>query len=94
MLELYVIDCIFWTAKKILYKESYNWLWGNDPCSIPLGPAFVEGSIPPTAYNVVKDQEFRGEVKVGLTFTPERGSEREFEGEEGSYGGWKESAMD
>ncbi|KAH7862381.1 hypothetical protein Vadar_004147 [Vaccinium darrowii] len=61
---------------------------------IPLGPAFVEGSIPPTAYNVVKDQEFRGEVKVGLTFTPERGSEREFEGEEGSYGGWKESAMD
>lgn len=31
----------------------------------------MEGSIPPTAYNVVKDQEFRGEVKVGLTFTPE-----------------------
>ncbi|KAE9460082.1 hypothetical protein C3L33_08014, partial [Rhododendron williamsianum] len=62
--------------------------------TIPLEPLFDEGSIPPTVYNVVKDEEFRGEIKVGLTFTPERGSEREFEAEEGNYGGWKESAMD
>lgn len=39
-------------------------------CSIPLEPLFLEGSIPPTAYNVVKDQEFRGEIRIGLTFTP------------------------
>ena len=42
-----------------------------DPCSVPLEPLFMEGSLPPTAYNVVKDQEFRGEIRVGLTFTPE-----------------------
>jgi len=40
-------------------------------CSIPLEAVFTEGSIPPTVYNVVKDEEYRGEIKVGLTFTPE-----------------------
>lgn len=43
----------------------------DGPCSIPLEPLFDEGSIPPTVYNVVKGEEFRGEIKVGLTFTPE-----------------------
>jgi hypothetical protein len=32
---------------------------------------YTEGSIPPTVYNVVKEEEYRGEIKVGLTFTPE-----------------------
>jgi hypothetical protein len=41
------------------------------PCSIPLEPLFMEGSLPPTAYNVVKNEEFRGEIRVALTFTPE-----------------------
>jgi hypothetical protein len=31
----------------------------------------MEGSLPPTVYNVVKDEEFRGEIRVALTFTPE-----------------------
>ncbi|GFS34878.1 calcium-dependent lipid-binding (CaLB domain) family protein [Actinidia rufa] len=62
--------------------------------TIPLEPLFIEGSIPPTSYNVVKDQEFRGEVKVGLTFTHQRGFDRGYDGEEESFGGWKESAMD
>eukprot|EP00257_Ricinus_communis_P028476 XP_025015890.1 elicitor-responsive protein 3 [Ricinus communis] len=35
---------------------------------IPLEPVFTEGSL---AYNVVKDQEFCGEIKIGLAFTPE-----------------------
>ncbi|GAV92967.1 hypothetical protein CFOL_v3_36345, partial [Cephalotus follicularis] len=39
--------------------------------TISLEPVFVEGNLPPTAYNVVKDEEYRGEIKVGLTFTPE-----------------------
>lgn len=43
----------------------------SDPCSIPLEPVFMEGNLPPTVYNVVKDGEFRGEIRVGLTFTPE-----------------------
>lgn len=39
--------------------------------SISLEPLFMEGSLPPTAYNVVKNQEYCGEIRVGLTFTPE-----------------------
>lgn len=31
----------------------------------------MEGRIPSTVYNVVKDGEYKGEIKVGLTFTPE-----------------------
>ncbi|KAG8374891.1 hypothetical protein BUALT_Bualt10G0042800 [Buddleja alternifolia] len=38
---------------------------------IPLEPLFAEGSIPPTVYNVVKDDEYCGEIKLGLNFTPE-----------------------
>ncbi|KAL0448067.1 UNVERIFIED_CONTAM: phloem protein 2, partial [Sesamum latifolium] len=38
---------------------------------IPLEPLFAEGSIPPMSYNVVKDEEFRGEIRVRLNFTPE-----------------------
>lgn len=29
----------------------------------------MEGSLPPTVYNVVKDHEYHEEIKVGLTFT-------------------------
>ncbi|WOL18946.1 elicitor-responsive protein 3 [Canna indica] len=56
---------------------------------IPLEPVFAEGSLPPAVYSVVKEQEYCGEIKVGLTFTPtqllgkelasNKGSERECE---------------
>ncbi|XP_066350416.1 elicitor-responsive protein 3-like [Miscanthus floridulus] len=39
--------------------------------TIPLEAVYTEGSIPPAVYSVVKDEEYRGEIKVGLTFTPE-----------------------
>ncbi|KAJ4812022.1 Calcium-dependent lipid-binding (CaLB domain) family protein [Rhynchospora pubera] len=39
--------------------------------SIPLEAVYVEGNIPTTVYNVVKDGEYRGEIKIGLTFNPE-----------------------
>ncbi|KQJ83739.1 hypothetical protein BRADI_5g16570v3 [Brachypodium distachyon] len=39
--------------------------------TIPLEAVYTEGSISPTVYNVVKDEEYRGEIKIGLTFTPE-----------------------
>ncbi|KAK1267238.1 Elicitor-responsive protein 3 [Acorus gramineus] len=58
---------------------------------IDLEPLFVEGSLPPTVYNVVKDQEYCGEIKVGLTFTPEECVERGYQREE-NYGGWRESS--
>uniref|UniRef100_A0A453P5X2 C2 domain-containing protein n=1 Tax=Aegilops tauschii subsp. strangulata TaxID=200361 RepID=A0A453P5X2_AEGTS len=39
--------------------------------TIPLEAVYTEGSIPPTVYNVVKGEHYCGEIKVGLTFTPE-----------------------
>ncbi|KAI3453682.1 hypothetical protein Pfo_010345 [Paulownia fortunei] len=59
---------------------------------IPLEPLFVEGSIPPMSYNVVKDEEYRGEIKVGLNFTPERDCEERFAEQEETFGSWKESS--
>ncbi|KAL3619312.1 c-5 sterol desaturase [Castilleja foliolosa] len=59
---------------------------------IPLESLFVEGSIPPMSYNVVKDEEYRGEIKVGLSFTPDEGGTEEFAGQEETYGGWKETS--
>ncbi|MBA0714340.1 hypothetical protein Golax_013320 [Gossypium laxum] len=59
--------------------------------SIPLEPVFIERNIPLTAYTVVKDGEYRGEIKLGLTFTPEERESRNFEVEE-SFGGWKQSS--
>ncbi|XWS61809.1 hypothetical protein CRYUN_Cryun07bG0157200 [Craigia yunnanensis] len=58
--------------------------------TIPLEPVFMEGKLPPTAYNVVKDGEYHGEIRIGLTFTPEEGT-RDFQVEE-SFGGWKQSS--
>ncbi|EES11168.1 hypothetical protein BDA96_06G173300 [Sorghum bicolor] len=46
--------------------------------TIPLEAVYTEGSIPPTVYNVVKDEEYRGEIKVGLTFTPEDSRDQGF----------------
>ncbi|KAJ4842960.1 hypothetical protein Tsubulata_020019 [Turnera subulata] len=59
--------------------------------SISLEPVFVEGNLQPTSYNVVKDSEYRGEIRVGLTFTPQEDGSRRLDTED-SYGGWKESA--
>ncbi|RLM80052.1 elicitor-responsive protein 3-like isoform X2 [Panicum miliaceum] len=39
--------------------------------TIPLEAVYSERSIPPTIYNVVKGEKYCGEIKVGLTFTPE-----------------------
>ncbi|XVE64879.1 hypothetical protein DITRI_Ditri07aG0137000 [Diplodiscus trichospermus] len=60
--------------------------------TIPLEPVFMEGKMPPTAYNVVKDEEYRGEIRLGLTFSPEEPADESFQ--EQSLGGWTESARD
>ncbi|CAI9093984.1 OLC1v1029612C1 [Oldenlandia corymbosa var. corymbosa] len=59
---------------------------------IAIEPVFEEGSIPVTTYSVVKDEEFKGEIRVGLTFTPQDIDENS--AQEESYGGWKESALE
>ncbi|XVF51530.1 hypothetical protein PTKIN_Ptkin04bG0192100 [Pterospermum kingtungense] len=58
--------------------------------SIPLEPVFLEGNLPSTAYNVVKDEEYRGEIKIGLKFIAEEFRSRDFQVEE--FGGWKQSS--
>ncbi|KAF7017348.1 hypothetical protein CFC21_030805 [Triticum aestivum] len=58
--------------------------------TIPLDGVYTEGSIPPTVYNVVKDEEYRGEIKIGLTFTPEEA--RDQDQPEENYGGWNQSS--
>ncbi|XP_015570749.2 elicitor-responsive protein 3 [Ricinus communis] len=59
--------------------------------TIPLEPLFLEGSVPSTAYNVVKDEEYKGEIRVALTCKPEDRRSRGFQAEEESCGGWKQS---
>ncbi|KAH0857197.1 hypothetical protein HID58_085458 [Brassica napus] len=62
---------------------------GKRQCSISLEAVFLEGDIPPSAYNVVKDEEFKGEIWIALSFKPSENRSRGFEEE--SYGGWKNS---
>ncbi|XP_057525412.1 elicitor-responsive protein 3-like [Amaranthus tricolor] len=60
---------------------------------IPLEAALHEGRIPTTSYNVVKDQVFCGQIRVGLSFTREaHRRDRGMQAEEESYGGWKHSS--
>ncbi|GAB2271666.1 c-5 sterol desaturase [Dionaea muscipula] len=61
--------------------------------NIPLEGVFSVLEVPPTSYNVVKDGEFKGEIRVGLTFTPQYETSRGYPVEEESFGGWKESMM-
>ncbi|KAL2902437.1 Elicitor-responsive protein 3 [Bienertia sinuspersici] len=60
---------------------------------IPLESVMEEGKVPAAPYNVVKDQEFRGQIKVSLSFTHK--THRHGHGmavQEESYGGWKQSS--
>ncbi|GAA0174264.1 calcium-binding protein [Lithospermum erythrorhizon] len=60
--------------------------------TIPLDPVFDSGSIEATSYNVVKEGEYYGEIKVGLLFTPE--SSRGSDGSDENFGGWRQSSRD
>ncbi|CAN6711164.1 unnamed protein product [Malus baccata var. baccata] len=67
---------------KIMDKDTFSSDDFIGEATVALEPLFAEGSLPPTPYNVVnQDKEYSGEIKVGLTFTPEDSS-----------GGWKESS--
>ncbi|KAI4355010.1 hypothetical protein L6164_003829 [Bauhinia variegata] len=72
---------------RIMDKDNFSSDDFLGEATVSLEAVFAEGSIPETAYSVVKDQEYCGEIKVALTFNPE--AERSI-GEE-NYGGWKES---
>ncbi|XP_021748895.1 elicitor-responsive protein 3-like isoform X2 [Chenopodium quinoa] len=75
---------------KLMDKDTFTADDFVGEANIPLSVVFEEGSLPPTSYNVVKDGEFKGEIKVGLTFTPEAYHSRDLPEEE--FGGWKQSS--
>ncbi|CAJ1937483.1 unnamed protein product [Sphenostylis stenocarpa] len=57
--------------------------------TIPLDAVFCEGNISPTSFNVVKDNRYCGEIRIGLNFKHQDRRERSVEED---FGGWKESA--
>ncbi|KAG6511842.1 hypothetical protein ZIOFF_029920 [Zingiber officinale] len=65
-----VSDSVTNLTIKLFDKDTFSSDDFVGEAKIPLDPVFVEGSIPSTIYNVVKDQEYCGQIKVGLTFTP------------------------
>lgn len=69
-------------------KDNFNNDDNLGEAIIPLEAVFEEGSLAENAYKLVKEQEYCGEIKVALTFTPERNDEEE------TCGGWKESTRD
>ncbi|KAG6400459.1 hypothetical protein SASPL_137291 [Salvia splendens] len=77
---------------KLMDKDTFTADDFIGEATIPLQPLFVENSLPPMAYHVVKDEEYHGEVRVALTFTPQRS--RGDEVEEESLGGWKQSCVE
>ncbi|KAE9605435.1 hypothetical protein Lal_00024896 [Lupinus albus] len=80
---------------KIMDKDNFTQDDFLGEAIISIDAVVEEGSIPETAYNVVKDEEYRGEIKVALAFTaePERYDDQGYNAEE-SYGGWTESNRD
>ncbi|KAI3693939.1 hypothetical protein L1987_76895 [Smallanthus sonchifolius] len=74
---------------KILDKDS---LTADDfvgHASIPLDALFRDGDIPAKSYNVMKDDAYCGEIRIGLNFTAQRS--RGFDPTDGNIGGWKQS---
>ncbi|OIW04809.1 hypothetical protein TanjilG_23707 [Lupinus angustifolius] len=80
---------------KIMEKDNFNQDDFLGEAIIPIDAVVAEGSIPETAYNVVKNEEYCGEIKLALTFNaePERNDDQGYNAEE-SYGGWTESNRD
>ncbi|KAM5555159.1 16 kDa phloem protein 2 [Rosa sericea] len=68
-----VTDDVTELRLKIMDKDTFTADDFVGEATIPLEPQlFTEGSIPPTSYNVVsKHQKYRGEITIGLNFTPD-----------------------
>ncbi|KAJ7951099.1 Elicitor responsive protein 3 [Quillaja saponaria] len=59
---------------KIMDKDTFTEDDFLGEARIPVEPVFYEGSLPANAYNVVKGEDYCGEIRVALTFTPEIGN--------------------
>ncbi|GJS87311.1 elicitor-responsive protein 3-like protein [Tanacetum coccineum] len=60
--------------------------------SISLDTVFRDGDIPAKSYNIMKDDKYCGEIRIGLNFTAQRS--RGFDPTDGNIGGWKQSGRD
>ncbi|XP_009600806.1 elicitor-responsive protein 3-like [Nicotiana tomentosiformis] len=77
---------------RIMDKDTFSSDDFVGEATISLHEVFREREVPTRSYNVVKDEEYCGEIKLGLTFTAESNSERGCD-EEG-YGGRRQSRDD
>ncbi|KAJ0582284.1 putative C2 domain-containing protein [Helianthus annuus] len=59
---------------------------------IPLDALFRDGDIPAKSYNIMKDDAYCGEIRIGLNFTVQKS--RGFDPTDGNIGGWKQSGRD
>ncbi|XP_059637652.1 elicitor-responsive protein 3-like [Cornus florida] len=89
---------------KIMDKDTFTADDFVGEAIIPLESVFHHGKVQATSYKVAKDKKYCGEIKVALTFTPQRdrggysggghsggGYSREHEN---NIGGWRESSRD
>ncbi|CAA0813603.1 C2 domain-containing protein [Striga hermonthica] len=77
---------------KLMDKDTFTQDDIVGEATIPLETVFAEGSVPTMAYNVVKDENYCGEVRVGLKFTNQRS--RGFSVEDENIGGWRQSSLE
>ncbi|KAL0464756.1 UNVERIFIED_CONTAM: Elicitor-responsive protein 3 [Sesamum latifolium] len=78
---------------RILDKDNYTADDVVGEANIPLEPVFEQEDVPPTTYNVVKDDQYCGGIRVGLKFTREVGT-RDRGGFPEELGGWRSSSRD
>ncbi|KAM3343983.1 elicitor-responsive protein 3-like isoform X2 [Capsicum galapagoense] len=77
---------------KIMDKNTFSSDDFVGEATISLHEVLREGEVSARSYNVVKDEEYCGEIKLGLTFTSGSGSHRGSHDEE--YGGRRKSRHD
>ncbi|KAF3657849.1 Elicitor-responsive protein 3 [Capsicum annuum] len=77
---------------KIMDKNTFSSDDFVGEATISLHEVLREGEVSARSYNVVKDEEYCGEIKLGLTFTSGSGSHRGSRDEE--YGGRRKSRHD
>ncbi|KAK4344906.1 hypothetical protein RND71_035082 [Anisodus tanguticus] len=74
---------------KIMDKDTFSSDDFVGEATIPLHEVLREGEVPIRSYNVVKNEEYCGEIKIGLTFTAGSGSDGGSDEEE--HGGRRKS---
>ncbi|XP_027336961.1 C2 domain-containing protein At1g63220-like [Abrus precatorius] len=77
---------------RIMDKDKFSQDDSLGDATIHLDAVFENGSLPETVYQVVKGEDYCGEIKVALTFTAEKNVDQgEYTEQNEGYGGWKES---